>query len=176
MKTLTDRKIAEQEQKTYATQRLAEETRKELEQARAQAETQAGVVSAERSVEIAKFNADALIKKAEGDAKSKTINAIADAEVLTTVGTAEGKKITAVGESEAKVIQLKTDAVGQGNYALIEVGKALATSGFKLVPDVIAGGGGSESGSNGIVQVLMAGMLKDSMKNGHAPKAEAPTQ
>ena len=41
MKTLTDRKIAEQEQVTYDTQRLAEETRKELEQARAMADTQA---------------------------------------------------------------------------------------------------------------------------------------
>ena len=34
--------------------------------------------------------------------------------------------MTAVGQAEAQVIQLKTNAVGQGNYALIEVGKALA--------------------------------------------------
>ncbi|MGD0630200.1 MAG: SPFH domain-containing protein, partial [Terracidiphilus sp.] len=37
MKTLTDRKIAEQEQVTYKTQQLAEETRKDLQQARAMA-------------------------------------------------------------------------------------------------------------------------------------------
>lgn len=166
MTTLTDRKIAEQEKLTFATQKLAEETRKELEQAKAQAATQAGVVTSQRKVEIAKFDAQSAVKKAEGDAKSKTINAEADAQVLTTVGTAEGKKITAVGEAEAKVIQLKTNAVGQGNFALIEVGRALATSGFKLVPDVIAGGGSDGGSNSGIVNVLMAGLLKDSQKNG----------
>ena len=169
MKTLTDRKIAEQEKVTYETQRLAEDTRKDLEQARALATTQARVVDAERSVQIAEFNAKATVKKAEGDAQSKTINAKADAEVLTTVGAAEGTKITAVGEAEAKVIQLKTDAVGQGNYATIEVGRALAQSGFKLVPDVVAGGG-SDGASSGIINVLMAGMLKDAI-DGKRPSA-----
>jgi len=162
MKTLTDRKLAEQEKVTYDTQRLAEETRKDLEQAKALATTQARVVDAERSVTIAEFNAKATVKKAEGDALSKTINAKADAEVLTTVGAAEGTKITAVGEAEAKVIHLKTDAVGQGNYATIEVGRALASSGFKLVPDVVAGGGNDGAGG-GIINVLMAGILKDAL-------------
>jgi uncharacterized membrane protein YqiK len=162
MKTLTDRKLAEQEKVTYDTQRLAEDTRKDLEQAKALATTQARVVDAERSVTIAEFNAKATVKKAEGDALSKTINAKADAEVLTTVGAAEGTKITAVGEAEAKVIQLKTDAVGQGNYATIEVGRALASSGFKLVPDVVAGGGNDGAGG-GIINVLMAGILKDAL-------------
>ncbi len=57
MKTLTDRKIAEQEQVTYKTQQLAEETRKDLQQASAMADTQARVVDSERSVTIAKFGA-----------------------------------------------------------------------------------------------------------------------
>src|SRR5437867_928531 len=57
MKTLTDRKLAEQEKVTYDTQRLAEDTRKELQQARALADTQARVVDAERGVQIAEFNA-----------------------------------------------------------------------------------------------------------------------
>ncbi len=172
MTTLTNRKLAEQEKITYDTQRLAEDTRKELQQAKALADTQARVVDAERSVQIAEFNAKATVKKAEGDALSKTINAKADAEVLTTVGSAEGTKITAVGEAEAKVIQLKTNAVGPGNYAMIEVGRALAGSGFKLVPDVIAGGG-TDGGSSGIINVLMAGILKDSL-NGH--RQEVPKQ
>jgi uncharacterized membrane protein YqiK len=184
MKTLTDRKLAEQEKVTYETQRLAEQTRKELQKARAEADTQAGVVTAQRKVEIAEFDAQSMVRKAGGDAQSrtinatadaqaKTINAAADAEVLRTVGAAEGMKITAVGEAEAKVIQLKTDAVGQGNYAVIEVGKALAGSGFKLVPDVVAGGSGD--GKGGIVDILMAGIIRDSLKNKHAPSTpEAP--
>lgn len=116
MKTLTDRKIAEQEKTTFETQRTAQETRKSLEQATAQADTQASVVAAERSVEIAEFNAKAVVKKAAGEAESKTINAKADAEVLTVVGNAEAERTMAVGTAEASVIKLKTEAVGQSNY------------------------------------------------------------
>jgi uncharacterized membrane protein YqiK len=173
MKTLTDRKIAEQEQVTYDTQRLAQETRQKLEQATAQADTQANVVTAERSVEIAKFTADAAIKKAEGDAKSKTINAEADAQVLVTVGKAEGEKVTAVGTAEAEVIKLKTQAVGQHNYAVIEVGRALAANKIALVPHIVAGGG-SGDGNNTLVNVLLAGIIeKEQAKLADAPAADA---
>jgi uncharacterized membrane protein YqiK len=186
MKTLTDRKLAEQEKVTYETQRLAEQTRKELQKARAEADTQANVVTAQRKVEIAEFDAQSMVKKAGGDAQSrtinatadaqaKTINAAADAEVLKTVGAAEGMKITAVGEAEAQVIQLKTDAVGQGNYAVIEVGKALAGSGFKLVPDVVAGGSGDGS-KGGIIDVLMAGILRDSLNGKRPPSTQEVPQ
>jgi uncharacterized membrane protein YqiK len=174
MKTLTDRKLAEQEKVTYETQRLAEQTRKELQKARAEADTQSNVVTAQRKVEIAEFDAQSRTINATADATAKTINAAADAEVLRTVGAAEGMKITAVGEAEAKVIQLKTDAVGQGNYAVIEVGKALAGSGFKLVPDVVAGGSG-EGGKGGVIDVLMAGLLRDSLNNKRpGPTPETP--
>ncbi len=180
MKTLTDRKIAQQQKMTFETQRMAEDARKELQQAKAMADTQASVVDSERSVAIAEYNAQAAVKKAEGDAQSKTINARADAEVLTTVGAAEGAKIRAVGESEAAVIQLKTNAVGQGNYAMIEATRALSASGFKLVPDVVTGGG-QDGKNSGIVDVLMAGLLQERLHgrppangNGHV-SAAAPS-
>jgi hypothetical protein len=107
MKTLTDRKIAEQERVTYETQRQAQGVRQELQQATALADTQARVVDAERKVTIAQFEASAAVKFAEGNARSKTINAEADATVLRTVGEAEGAKILAVGGAEAKVIEQK---------------------------------------------------------------------
>ena len=174
MKTLTDRKIAEQEKVTYETQRGAEEVRKQLQQAKAQADTQPSVVKAERDVEISTFTANAKIAAARGDAESKTINAAADAQVLTVTGEAEGKKITAVGTAEASVIRMKTEAVGQKNYATIEVARALSTSGFKLVPDVVAGGGG-DGAASGIVNVLMAGLLQNHLGTKPAPVVvEAP--
>jgi len=79
MKTLTDRKLAEQERVTYETQRLAQVVRQQFEQANALAVTQAKVVDAERQVAIADFNAQASVKSAEGQARAKTINAEADA-------------------------------------------------------------------------------------------------
>ena len=163
MKTLTDRKLAEQERITYGTQREAEEVRKSLQQATAQADTQPGVVRAERDVEIAEFNAKASVKKAEGDAKSKTINADADARVTQLNGDAEAGKIRAIGTSEADVIKLKIASMESGNYALIETAKALAGSGFKLVPDIIAGGGeGGQGGS--LVSVLLANLVAENVK------------
>jgi uncharacterized membrane protein YqiK len=169
MKTLTDRKLAEQERVTFATQREAEVTRKELEQSRAVADTQARVVDAERKVQIAEFEASAQVKTAEGNAKAKTVNAEADASVITMVGAAEAGKTQAVGTAEADVIKLKIASMESGNYAGIEIAKALGTSGQKLVPDVIAGG---QAGGNGtLVDVLLANMIRDTSKNGHAPTA-----
>ena len=168
MKTLTNRKLAEQEQITFETQKTAEDTRKELEQARALANTQARVVDAERNVQIAEFDAQSLVKKANGDAEAKTINAKADAEVLMTVGDAEGKKIDAIGTAEANVIKKKTDAVGQNNYTGIEIAKALSTSVQPLVPSINAGGGNGNDGSP-LMNVVIAQLVHDQ----HKKNAEA---
>jgi len=176
MKTLTDRKIAEQEQVTYKTQQLAEETRKDLQQARAMADTQAKVVDSERSVAIADFTAQASVKRAEGDArsriigaeadaKSKTINAQADANVVTMVGNAEAEKTKAVGTAEADVIKQKIDSMESGNYALVQVMQALAQHNVPLVPQIVAGGGGGNgSGGSTLVDVLLANLLKENIK------------
>lgn len=175
MKTLTDRKIAEQEQVTFKTQQLAQVARKELAQAQAIADTQSEVVAAERQVEIAEFTANASVKKAEGDknarvlnaegdAKAKTVNAEADAEVLKVVGTAKAENTLAVGTAEATVIQRKTEAVGQSNYALIEVGRALAENKIALVPQIIAGASGGES-SGSLVNVLLANLVTKNLED-----------
>ena len=161
MKTLTDRKIAEQEQVTYETQRQAQVIRQGFEQATAMAATQAQVVNAERTVSIAEFNAKAVVKAAEGEAQAKTINATADATVLRTVGEATAGRTLAVGTADAEVIKLKVDSMDQGNFAAVQIAQALASSGNKLVPDIIAGGSDS---SGGIVNVLIARMLSDSME------------
>ncbi len=173
MKTLTDRKLAEQQKETYKIQKEAQTENQQLAQAKALADTQPQVVDAERKVAIAKFGADARVQAAEGEAKSKTMIATADAMVLKTVGEAEGAKITAVGTAEADVIKLKIASMESNNYAAIEIARALATSGFKLVPDVVAGGG-TDGGGNTLVNVLLAGLVKDQMKNGNGTHPEAP--
>lgn len=158
MKTLTDRKIAEQERVTYETQRLAQVVRQQLEQANALAVTQAKVVDAERQVAIAEFNAQANVKSAEGQARAKTINAEADATVVRTVGDAEASKTRAVGGAEAEVIKLKIASMESGNYAVVQVAEALAKSGVKLVPDIVAGGGAS---GGTLVDVLLANVIRE---------------
>jgi uncharacterized membrane protein YqiK len=196
MKTLTDRKLAEQEQVTYKTQQLAEETRKDLQQARAMADTQARVVDSERSVTIAEFAAQAQVKQATGAGQSKTINAEADARVRTisaeaearakninaqadanvviTVGNAEAEKTKVVGTAEADVIKLKIDSMESGNYALVQVMQALAQNKTQLVPQIVVSGGGSGAGGQGgtLVDVLLANLIRDNMK----PTVGAPAE
>jgi uncharacterized membrane protein YqiK len=170
MKTLTDRKIAEQERVTYEAQRQAQEVKQQLEQATALAATQAKVVDAERQVAIAQFNAEAGVKSAEGlartktinaeaDARAKRINADADAMVLRAVGEAEAAKTHAVGGAEAEVVKLKIASMESGNYAIVQVAEALAKSGVKLVPDIVAGGG---NGGATLVDILLANSIRDS--------------
>jgi uncharacterized membrane protein YqiK len=187
MKPLTDRKIAEQEKVTFETQRLAEQTRKELQQAKALADTQAKVVDAERRVQIADFDAQSTVKQsegsarskiinAEGDAKAKTTNAEADAKVLEMVGAAEAGKTKMVGTAEADVIKLKIDSMQSGNYAGIEIAKALASSGRKLVPDIVATGGGSGglTGNGSLVEVLLASIIRDQLQKKSGDASPAP--
>lgn len=163
MKTLTDRKIAEQEKVTYNTQREAQVVKQELEQATALASTQAKVVDAERQVAIAQFSAQANVKSAEGQAQSKKINAEADATVLRSVGEAEAAKTKAIGESEAAVIKLKIASMESNNYAIVQVAESLSKSGVKLVPDIIASGGPSGGGT--LVDVLLANMIRDRVRS-----------
>ena len=165
MQTLTDRKQAEQERVTFETQKQAQAVRQELEQATALANTQAKVVDAERQVSISEFNARAAVKQAEGEAQAKTINAEADAKVVRLVGEAEAAKVEAIGTAEASVIKQKIDSMESGNYAVVQVAEALAGSGMKLVPDVVATGG-SGSGGGTLVEVLLANLIRDGMHKG----------
>ncbi len=167
MKTLTDRKIADQQKITFDNQKQAQEERQKLMQATATADTQTGVVTAQRSVEIAEFTAQAAVKTATGQAQAKTINAAADAEVTTVTGNAEAGKTRAVGTAEADVIKLKTEAMDQEKYAAVEIARALSKSGFRLVPDIMVASGEGKSGGT-LVDVLLANVVRDSVgKNSH---------
>jgi uncharacterized membrane protein YqiK len=172
MKTLTDRKIAEQERVTYDTQRQAQVVRQQLEQATALAVTQAKVVDAERQVAIAEFSAQASVKSAEGQAQAKKINADADATVVRTVGDADASKTRAVGSAEAEVMKLKIASMESGNYAMVQIAEALARGGIKLVPDIVAGAG---AGGGTLVDVLLANVIRDSTARSQVSAAAGST-
>lgn len=150
MKTLTDRKLADQRKVTFESQKIAEDTRRELSEATAMADTQASVVAASRQVAIKEFEAAAMVKQASGEAEATVL-----------VGDANAKKTLAIGTAEADVIKLKINSMESGNYAMIETAKALSVSG-KLVPEIVAGGSGS--GDGGLVQILLAKMLQSEKK------------
>lgn len=128
MKTLTDRKIAEEQKITYETQKKAQETRQGMEKETAIADMQKDIVKAQQSVEIAERTANATVKKSEGDATSVKLQVSAEAEATKMRAHAEAESTKARAEADSQAIKLKASALAEqisltGNA---EAGKILA--------------------------------------------------
>ncbi len=158
MKTLTDRKLAEEQKVTYDTQRMAQETRQTLEKQTAIADMQKQIVEADQGVGIAERIANAAVKKAEGDAASVKLNAAAEAERTKLVagaeaqriqmtGNAEAEKILAIGRANAEAYELQVKAMGGDNFTRTKIAETIARDKVKIIPDIlITGGGQGDSG------------------------------
>ncbi|MEI6140550.1 MAG: SPFH domain-containing protein [Mariniphaga sp.] len=110
MKTLTDRKIAEEQKITYDTQKKAQETRQGMEKETAIADMQKDIVKAQQGVEISERIANATVKKAEGDATSVKVAVGAEAEVIKTRAHAEAESTRARAQADSDAIRLKAAA------------------------------------------------------------------
>lgn len=110
MKTLTDRKIAQEEEKTYETQRLAQEKRQGMEKETAIADMQREIVKAQQSVEISQRTADAAVKTAEGDAASLKLRVNAEAEATKMRANAEAEATKARGSAQAEFTKMNASA------------------------------------------------------------------
>lgn len=128
MKTLTDRKLAQEEEKTYETQRMAQEKRQGVERETAIADMQKEIVKAQQSVEIAQRTADASIKKAEGDATSLKlkVNAESEAKKMNAGAEAESTKLRAAAEAEATKMSAGAEAEKIAKTGNAEAEKILA--------------------------------------------------
>ncbi|MBS1915835.1 MAG: flotillin family protein [Bacteroidetes bacterium] len=146
MKTLTDRKIAEEQKVTYETQMKAQETRQSLEKETAIADIQKEIVKADQGVLIAERIADASVKKATGDANSVRLqaNAEADRVKLLASGEAERTRLLAKADSEKIELLAKADAEKisvTGNAEaekILAIGKSNAES-YKLSVEAMGG-------------------------------------
>ncbi len=113
MKTLTDRKIAEEQKVTYDTQMKAQETRQGMEKQTAIADMQKDIVKAQQSVEIAERTANASVKKSEGEATSLKLNVSAEAEATKMRAFAEAEATKAKAEAGSQAIKLTAAAQAQ---------------------------------------------------------------
>ncbi|HVV88076.1 MAG TPA: SPFH domain-containing protein [Kofleriaceae bacterium] len=177
MKTQTDRKIADELQRTYDAQREAEVKRQALARESAVANMQAEVVRSEQMVRIAETNASSAIAAARGEAGAAIARAEADAQAVRLRAEADGAATEVNGRAQAVVVAARGDAeasaqraIGAARADAFEVGKAalgdafasieiatvLANAGVKLVPDVAVGGG---DGATRLADVLVARML-----------------
>lgn len=146
MKTLTDRKLAEEQKVTYETQMKAQETRQVLEKETAIAEMQKEIVKADQGVVIAERIADASVKKATGDANSVRIQANADSDRLKMLATGEAEKIRLLAKADSEKIEWLAKAEAEkitltGNAEaekILAIGKSSAES-YKLAVEAMGG-------------------------------------
>jgi len=146
MKTLTDRKLAEEQKITYETEMLAQETRQALEKETAVADMQKEIVKADQGVLIAERIADASVKKATGDANSVRLQANAEGDRLKLLATGEAEKTRLLAKAEAEKIELLAKASAEqisltGNAEaekILAIGKSNAES-YKLSVEAMGG-------------------------------------
>jgi uncharacterized membrane protein YqiK len=172
MDTLTARKLAEEQKKTYDAERLAQETRKTLEAEKALAEKQRELVNEEQNIVIAQRKAQASVKSAEGESTAISTRAAGEAEAIRRRGTAEGEIIAIKGENEAKAVQAvglaKAEAARKGveamgeYFGILQIFTILAEKGIRLTPDVLVAGGerGGGAASDAVLALLAAQMSK----------------
>ena len=149
MKTLTDRKIAGEQEKTFTTQKLAQLTKQDLEKQTAIADMQKSLVGADLGVEISKKNANSTIETARGVGESIKIKAEADAYQKEVLGKGEASATLAVGTATAEAYKLAVDAMGNNNFAQFKIMEEVGKNKVNIMPQVlIAGGGGSNGGGS----------------------------
>ncbi|MDD4973782.1 MAG: SPFH domain-containing protein [Bacteriovorax sp.] len=172
MLTLTNRKIADEEKTTYASQKLAQDERKKLLEAIAMAESQAEVVKQEQGIRIANSRAQQSIEEAKGqsekvkvqalaEAESLRVSSIAQAESVRVKAIAEAESIEKIGEARAKAYQASANALGPKNLAALEIINKLADKNIKITPDIYAGGGEAGGGMQGLIMASILSNLQD---------------
>lgn len=152
MTTQTDRKIAEEQRKTYETQRAAQEQRQQLVRQTSLADIQHQVVGAEQGVNIAELKANATVKQATGDAESTRLRALGEAQA-----------IRATGDAKAQAYRAGVESLGAQSYTVMQLMQIVGERNVRIVPDVAVSGA---NGSTGLVDGLLGIMLRG-QSNGH---------
>ncbi|HWB63175.1 MAG TPA: SPFH domain-containing protein [Chitinophagales bacterium] len=146
MKTLTDRKLAEEQKVTYETQMKAQETRQALEKETAIAEIQKDIVKADQGVVIAKRIADASVEKATGEANSVRLQSNAESDRIKILASAEAEKTKLIAFAQSEQVKLMANAEAEkisktGNAEaekILAIGKSNAEA-YKLSVEAMGG-------------------------------------
>ncbi|HEX2907120.1 MAG TPA: SPFH domain-containing protein, partial [Phototrophicaceae bacterium] len=159
MQTLTDRKIAEEQKKTYEVQQEAQTQRQQLVRETAMAEIQQEMVKSEQGVSISELQAQSQIKQAQGEAESIRLRAQGEAEA-----------VRAIGEAKASAYRSGAEAMGQQGFTAVQLMQIIGDQRVKIIPDIMVNGG--EGGNGGVAEALLALLLREQVKpvqNGHTP-------
>jgi uncharacterized membrane protein YqiK len=153
MQTQTERKIAEEQRKTYEMQEAAQKQRQQLVRQTSLADIQHEVVGAEQGVNIAELHANSQVKQATGEAEAVRLRAHGEAEA-----------IRATGQAKAEAYRAGVDSLGAQPYTMMQLMQIVGERNVRIVPDVSVSGANA---SPGLVDGLL-GLMVRSQSNGHA--------
>jgi uncharacterized membrane protein YqiK len=135
MQTQTDRKIAEEQRKTYEVQEAAQIQRQQLVRQTSLADIQQQVVGAEQGVNIAELQANAHVKQATGEAESVRLRAHGEAEA-----------IRATGQAKAEAYRAGVESLGAQSYTVMQLMQIVGERNVRIVPDVAVSGANANPG------------------------------
>jgi uncharacterized membrane protein YqiK len=154
MQTQTDRKLAEEQRKTYEMQEAAQKQRQQLVRQTSLADIQQQVVGAEQGVNIAELQANAQVKQAIGEAEATRLHAHGEAEA-----------IRATGQAKAEAYRAGVESLGAQPYTVMQLMQIVGDRNVRIVPDVAVTG---TNANPGLVDGLLGLMLRN-QSNGHEP-------
>ncbi|MGB5960629.1 MAG: flotillin family protein [Coleofasciculaceae cyanobacterium] len=149
MQTQTDRKIAQEQQKTYEVQQMAQTQRQQLVRETAIANIQQDMVKAEQGVSIAELKSQARVKQATGEAES----------------------IRVTGNAKAEAYRSGVVALGSQGYTALQLMQIIGDRSVRVVPDVAVSGNGSGAG---LVDGLLGMMIHNQNGNGNGNGTSKP--
>jgi uncharacterized membrane protein YqiK len=156
MQTQTERKIAEEQRKTYEVQQLAQDQRQQLVSETALADIQQELVRSEQNVHIAELQANSQVKQATGEAEAMRLRSGGEADA-----------IRATGQARADTYGAGVQALGAHSYTALQLMPIIGDRRVRLIPDILVGSQGS---SSGLVDALLSLVLWNQVKG------EAQTQ
>ncbi len=167
MLTLTDRKIAEEQQKTFEVQQMAQTQRQKLVRETSIADIQDDIVKAERGVNISELQAQSYIKKAQGEAEAIRLRAQGEAEAI---------RVT--GEAKADAYRAGAQAMGTQGYTAVQLMQIVGESNVRIIPEIMVGGNGangSGGSGGGVVDALLGVMLQQQLASKGTTGKALPT-
>ncbi len=157
MKTQTDRKIAEELERTYDAQREAQIKRQALERETSVANLQNEVVRSEQMVRVAQQNALAAAESARGESQAVQLRAEGQAASVRMAGDAEASAVRVVGAAKAEAYKQGSDALGTAAYTAMQVAAILGEHHVKVVPDIAVSGEATTGLASAFVARLVHG-------------------
>jgi uncharacterized membrane protein YqiK len=161
MQTQTDRKIAEEQRKTYEVQEAAQIERQQLVRQTSLAYIQRQVVDAEQGVQIAELSANANIKKATGDSEATRLRALGEAQA-----------IRATGQAKSEAYRAGVDSLGAQSYTLMQLMQIVGDHKVRIVPDVAVNG---QNANSGLIDGMLGIMLRQQSVN-HSSEVVSPAK